>query len=184
VAEVRAQLARELTALRAVDVPDISSVLSRLAAVETAAADFRVLGMPVSEARRLDETGAESAFDRATRRLRQAWRDLFSYRRVDPARSRLVTHEEESLRRQQLELQLFAARIAAMQQDRPGYALALQSALELLDRSFDTSDEAVSAARAEVTRLAAIDVDPATPEIGTAAQLLQRVMRTSSPAKP
>jgi uroporphyrin-3 C-methyltransferase len=184
VADVRAQLARELTALRAVDVPDISSVLSRLAAIETAAADFRVLGMPVSKARRLDETDAENAFDRATRRLRQAWRDLFSYRRVDPAHSRLVTREEEALRRQQFELQLFAARIAAMQQDRPGYAQALQSATALLDRSFDARDETVSAARTELALLAAIDVDPAAPEIGTAAQLLQRVIRASSPAKP
>jgi len=184
VAEVRAQLARELTALRAVDVPDISSVLSRLAAVETAAADFPVLGMPVANARRLDETDAESAFDRATRRLRQAWRDLFSYRRVDPAHSRLVTREEEALRRQQFELQLFAARIAAMQQDRAGYAQALQSATALLDRSFDARDETVSAARTELALLAAIDVDPAAPEIGTAAQLLQRVIRASSPAKP
>lgn len=186
VAEVRAQLARELAALRAVDVPDISSVLSRLAAVEAAAADFRVLGVPVSSARRLDESEAatESAFDRATRRLRQAWRDLFSYQRVDPAHSRLVTREEESLRRQQFELQLFTARIAAMQQDRPGYAQALQSATALLDRSFDTRDETVSAARSELTQLAAIDVDPTVPETGTAAQLLQRVIRASPPAKP
>jgi uroporphyrin-3 C-methyltransferase len=187
VTEVRTQLARELAALRAVDVPDISSVLSRLAAVESAAADFRVLGVPVAKARRLDTSGAEaaaSAFDRATRRLRQAWRDLFSYRRVDPSRSRLVTDEEESLRRRQLELQLFAARIAAMQQDRPGYALALQSATDLLDRSFDQRDEAVSAARIEVAKLAAIDVDPTVPEIGTAAQLLQRVIRASSPTQP
>jgi uroporphyrin-III C-methyltransferase len=187
VAEVRAQLARELTALRAVDVPDISAVLARLAAVEKAAANFRVLGLPVANARRLDETGAvgpESAFDRATRRLRQAWRDLFSYRRIDPAHSRLVTREEESLRRQQFELQLFVARIAAMQQDRPGYAQALQSAMALLDRSFDARDETVSAARTELASLAAIDVDPAAPEIGTAAGLLQRVIGASSPAKP
>jgi len=184
VAEVRAQLARELAALRAVDVPDISSVLSRLAAVETAAADFPVLGMPVANARRLDETDAESAFDRATRRLRQAWRDLFSYRRVDPAHSRLVTREEEALRRQQFELQLFAARIAAMQQDRTGYTQALQSATALLDRSFDARDETVSAARTELVLLAAIDVDPPAPEIGTAAQLLQRVIRASPPAQP
>ncbi len=184
VAEVRAQLARELTALRAVDVPDISSVLSRLAAVETGAAGFPVLGMPVANARRLDEPDAESAFDRATRRLRQAWGDLFSFRRVDPVRSRLVTREEEALRRQQFELQLFAARIAAMQQDRPGYVQALQSATALLDRSFDTRHETVSAARTELVLLAAIDVDPAAPEIGTAAQLLQRVIRASSPAKP
>jgi uroporphyrin-3 C-methyltransferase len=187
VTEVRAQLARELTSLHAVDVPDISAVLSRLAAVESAAANFRVLGVPVAKARRLDQTetdATESAVDRATRRLRQAWRDLFSYRRVDPSRARLVTQEEESLRRQQFELQLFAARIAAMQQDRPGYEQALQSATEMLDRSFDTHDEAVSTARAEIASLAAIDVAPAAPEIGTAAQLLQRVIRASSPAKP
>ena len=187
VAEVRTQLARELAALRAVDVPDISSVLARLAAIERSAANFRVLGLPVANARRLGETGTEepgSAFDRATRRLRQAWRDLFSFRRIDPAHSRLVTREEESLRRQQFELQLFAARIAAMQQDRPGYAQALQSAAALLDRSFDARDETVSAARTELAQLAAIDVDPAAPELGTAAQLLQRVIRASSPAKP
>lgn len=187
VTEVRAQLARELTALRAVDVPDISSVLSRLAAVESAAADLRVLGVPVSSARRLDKTGAEDAegaFDRATRRLRQAWRDLFSYQRVDPAHSRLVTREEELLRRRQFELQLFTARIAAMQQDRPGYAQALQSAIALLDRSFDTRDETVSTARSELALLAAIDVDPTVPETGAAAQLLQRVIRASPPAQP
>jgi uncharacterized protein HemX len=162
-------------------------VLSRLAAIETAAADFRVLGVPVSSASRRDETEtevAESAFDRATRRLRQAWRDLFSYSRVDPAHSRLVTREDEALRRQQFELQLFAARIAAMQQDRQGYAQALQSATALLDRSFDARDATVSAARNELALLAAIDVNPAVPEIGTAAQLLQRVIRASPPAKP
>jgi uncharacterized protein HemX len=138
----------------------------------------------VSRRAESEATDAESAFDRATRRLRQAWHDLFSYSRIDPAHSRLVTREEEALRRQQFELQLFAARIAAMQQDRPGYAQALQSATALLDRSFDARDATVSAARAELALLAAIDVDPAAPEIGTAAQLLQRVIRASPPAKP
>jgi uncharacterized protein HemX len=140
----------------------------------------------VAQARGIEQAGTEpaGAFERAAGRLLQAWRDLFSYRRVDPARSRLVTQEEESLRRQQLELQLFAARIAAMQQDQPGYAQALQSAMELLDRSFDSRDAAVSAARSELASLAAIDVDPAAPEIGTAAQLLQRVIRASSPPRP
>ena len=34
----------------------------------------------------------------------------------------------------------------------------------------------------ELAQLATIDVDPATPEIGAAAQLLQRVIRASAPA--
>jgi uroporphyrin-3 C-methyltransferase len=184
VAEVRAQLARELATLRAVDVPDTSAVLNKLTAIEAAVPSFRLLGMPVATARRLEPAPADQpmgAFDRAGRRLQQAWSDLFSYRRVDPSRSRLVTREEESLRRQQLEVQLFAARIAAMQQDRNAYSHALRSALDLLDESFDTGDEAVGLARAELEQLAAIDIDPAVPEIGAAAQLLQRVIRSSTP---
>jgi uroporphyrin-3 C-methyltransferase len=184
VAEVRAQLARELATLRAVDVPDTSAVLNRLTAIEAAVPSFRLLGVPVATARRLEPAPADQpmgAFERAGRRLQQAWSDLFSYRRVDPSRSRLVTREEESLRRQQLEVQLFAARIAAMQQDRNAYSHALRSALDLLNESFDTGEEAVGLARAELEQLAAVDVDPAVPEIGTAAQLLQRVIRSSTP---
>jgi uncharacterized protein HemX len=187
VAEVRTQLARELATLRSVNVPDIPAVLNRLAAVESAIPAFRVLGVPVASARRLEPAATDKpvgAFERAGRRLKQAWDDLFSYRRVDPSRSRLVTREEESLRRQQFELQLFAARIAAMQQDRGAYTQALRSALDLLDRSFDPRDESVAKARAEVELLATIDVDPAVPEVGTAAQLLQRVIRASSPRQP
>ena len=143
-----------------------------------------MLGVPVAKARRTrhgrdDELGA---FDRAMNRLAQAWHDLFSYRRVDPGMSRLVTREEESLRRHHLELQLFAARIAAMQQDRAAYVQSLQAATDSLDRFFDAHDPDVAAARTEFAALAAIDVDPAPPETGTAAQLLQRVIRASEPA--
>jgi uroporphyrin-3 C-methyltransferase len=186
VAPVRAQLATELAALRAVNVPDITSVTARLAALEAGAGSFRVLGVPVSQARRLDEGAAaspdEGGLRRAAQRLQQAWRDLFSYRRVDPERSRLVTQEEESLRRQLFELELFAARIAAAKRDRASYVLSIRAASDLLERAFDVRDPAVLAAREELAQLAAIDVDPATPEIGTAAQLLQRVIRASAPA--
>jgi uroporphyrin-III C-methyltransferase len=186
VAEVRAQLARELAALRAVDVPDVSAVLAQLAAIEAGASDFRVLGVPVALARGVDDATAadraEGPFERATRRLRESWRDLFSYRRVDPARSRLVTREEEALRRQQFELQLFAARISAMQQDRASYAQSMQAAIALLDGSFDSRDEAVLDARRQLQELAAVDVDPAVPEVGSAAQLLRKVIRGAPPA--
>ena len=182
VAEVRAQLARELAALRAVSVPDVPNVISRLAALEAGAVDFRVLGVPVSKARRSGQTQDLGAFDRAMNRVAQAWHDLFSYRRVEPAMSRLVTREEESLRRQHLELLLFAARVAAMQQDRAAYAESIEASIDWLDRFFDGRDRAVAAARTELVALGEINVDPARPEIGAAAQLLQRVIRAGSPA--
>ena len=184
VAEVRAQVARELSALRAIDVPDVPDIIARLSALETQAEHYRVLGVPVATARRLsgEPQTQVSAFRRAANRISQAWRDLFSYRRVEPSTTRLVTREEESLRRQHLALELFAARVSAMQQDRTAYVRSLESSRDWLDRYFDARDPAVAAARDELTFLAATDIDPAHPEIGKAAQLLQRVIRASSPA--
>jgi uroporphyrin-3 C-methyltransferase len=184
VAEVRAQLARELATLRAVDVPDVPNIIERLIALEAQAENYRLLGVPVAQARRLGEGSDDQfgAFDRAMNRLAQAWHDLFSYRRVDPGMSRLVTREEESLRRQHLELLFFAARVAAMQQDRTAYVQSLQAATDWLDRFFDGHHAGVAAARTELAALAAIDVDPARPKVGTAAQLLQRVIRAGSAA--
>jgi uncharacterized protein HemX len=108
---------------------------------------------------------------------------LFSFRRVDPSTTRLVTSEEEALRRQHLELLLFAARVGAMQQDPAAYRESLESAMQWLDRYFDTRDEAVTEAREELQQLAALDVAPARPEIGKAAQMLQRVIRADAPAQ-
>jgi uroporphyrin-3 C-methyltransferase len=187
--EVRAQLARELEALRAVNVPDVASIIARLTSLEARSPGLRVLGVPVTQPPRRGGAAGEGrreqepphgAFDRALRRLSQAWADLFSYRRVDPAASRLVTSEEESLRRQHLELLLFASRIAAMQQDQQAYQQSIRAAIDWLDRFFDVRDDAVATVRAELLELDAVDVDPARPQVGAAAQLLQRVIRSSA----
>jgi uroporphyrin-III C-methyltransferase len=185
VGQVRAQLARELAALRAVDVPNVAALVTRLRMLESHASTFRVRGVAMSNLRRegteLRSADDEGAVARALARLRAATRDLLSYQRVDPAASRLVTQEEEYLRRQHLELLLFSARIAAMQQDGHAYVESLRSADEWLERHFDGSDPSVRTARAEIELLADIDVDPATPEVGAAAVLLQRVIGAGRP---
>ena len=187
-AEVRSRLAQELQALRAVDIPDVASIIATLTSLEARSPGLRVLGVPVTQSRRGAPTGwsaygtesRDGTLDRVMRRLAQAWADLFSYRRVDPAASRLVTSEEESLRRQHLELLLFAARIAAMQQDRQAYQQSIRAAVDWLDRFFDVRDGAVATVRGELLELEAVDVDPARPQIGGAAQLLQRVNRAGT----
>jgi uncharacterized protein HemX len=109
-------------------------------------------------------------------RISQATRDLFSLRRIDPETARLVAQEEESLRRQHLELQLFAARVAAMQPDRAAYLQSLRAAEAWLAQFFDTSAPEGAAAQAEMAALATVDIDPPRPEIGAANRLLQRVI--------
>jgi uncharacterized protein HemX len=176
-AEVRRELRQEIAALRAVRLPDLPDVLARITRVENAIPTLPVLGTPVAKGHR-PATAAEpqNAFARMMQRLAQAARDLFSLRRIDPAAVRLVTQEEESLRRQHLELLLFAARIGAMQPDRAAYVQSLRAAGTWLAQFFDTAAPEGAAVQAEIAALASLDIDPPRPKVGAASRLLQRVI--------
>lgn len=183
VREVRAKLALELAALRAVPVPDIADVLMRIGRLEDEVPTLPVIGMPASQARRdRPEAEAPGVFERAWRRVRQALRDLVSLRRIEPATARLVTQEEESLRRQHLELLLFGARVAAMQPDGAAYAQSLRAADVWLQQYFDTSKPEVEAAAKELAALELTIIEPPLPAVGEAGRLLQGVIRGSSSA--
>jgi uroporphyrin-3 C-methyltransferase len=176
-AEVRRQLGQEIAALRAVQLPDLPDVLARISRIEMTIPTLPVLGIPVSKGQRAAAAAQpQNAFARIMQRISQATRDLFSLRRIDPETARLVAQEEESLRRQHLELQLFAARVAAMQPDRAAYLQSLRAAETWLAQFFDTSAREGAAARAEIAALATVDIDPPRPEIGAASRLLQRVI--------
>lgn len=181
VREVRAKLALELAALRAVPVPDIADVLTRIGRLEDGVPALPVIGMPASQARR-DRPEAEppGTFERAWRRVRQALRDLVSLRRIEPATARLITQEEESLRRQHLELLLFGARVAAMQPDGAAYAQSLRAADLWLQQYFDASTPEVEAASNELAALELIIIEPPLPAVGEAGRLLQGVIRGTS----
>jgi uroporphyrin-3 C-methyltransferase len=182
--EVRRQLALELASLRTVRVPDLPQVVTRLSALEQQSGSLPVLGVPVASATRSAPTRTpEGTLEQAWHRVVQAVRDMVSLRRVDPATVRLVTGEEESLRRQHLELLLFAARLGAMQQDSAAYSQSLRAADAWLAQFFDVKSPGVRAARTEVAALSSLDIDPPHPEIGGAAQLLSRVIRSSGTTK-
>lgn len=119
---------------------------------------------------------------RAWQRLRQAVRDFMSLRRIEPATARLVTQEEDSLRRQHLGLLLFSARIAAMRPDGAAYRQSLQAASAWIERYFDTTHPEVAMALAEITALEAVNIDPELPSVGEAARALRSVIRTGQPA--
>ena len=125
------------------------------------------------------EAEAPGVFERAWKRVRQAMRDLVSLRRIEPATARLITQEEESLRRQHLELLLFGARVAAMQPDGAAYAQSLRAADLWLQQYFDTSKPEIEAARKELAALELTIIEPPLPAIGEAGRLLQGVIRGS-----
>lgn len=177
-AEVRRLLAQDLAALRAVPLPDLPAVLKRIAALEDALPTLPVLGVPVTRPSRTEaEPEPAGAFRQALHRITAALRSMLTLKRVDPATSRLVTQEEQSLRRQHLELLLFAARVAAMQPDGAAYAQSLAAAGTWLTQFFDPSSPEVASAKSEIEALRSANVEPARPKIGAAARQLQGLMR-------
>jgi uncharacterized protein HemX len=178
---VRAALGAEISALRAVQLPDLAGVMARIGRLEDAVATLPVIGMPVSEVRRpAPQPDDERGLARAWHRLLEAARDLVSLRKIEPATSRLVTQEEDSLRRQHLQLLLFSSRIAAMQPDGAAYNQSLRAAAAWIEQYFDTTKPAGAAALAETAELAAVNIDPALPPVGQAASLLQSAIRGST----
>jgi len=178
----RAKLALEIASLRAVPVPDLADVLVRIGRLEDQVPTLPVIGMPVSQGRRADaRQEAPGALERAWQRIKQAAGDLVSLRRIEPATARLVIQEEDSLRRQHLELLLFSARIAAMRPDRAAYAQSLRASSAWIEQYFDTARPEVAGALAEIQALAEVNIDPELPGIGEAARLLQSIIRASAP---
>jgi hypothetical protein len=141
-----------------------------------------VTGIPISEGRRAAATADEGPLERAWRRISTAMHDLFSLRRVGQVTTRLVTQEEQSLRRQHLELLLAAARIAAMQNDAAAYTQALHSgramARSVLRRRLGCGRGGAPGDRCALT----MSVQAPHPAIGTSAQLLRRLTPTAQAA--
>ena len=122
VAPVRQQIARELQALRAVRQPDTIGVLARLASAEEAAARLPIKGILATERRTTDRAALpEGKFARAWAMTRNAFANLIVVRTVDDQAGSIVTAEEAQVRRQHLQLLLFAARTAVARHDATAY---------------------------------------------------------------
>lgn len=181
-AGVRRQIAHDLQLLRAVRMPDIAGITTRLHSAEQQAELIAVKGIV---AFRPNEPAPESLpqgmFARAWAVSRNALRGLVTVRRVDDASGTVVTAQEEALRRQHLQLLLFAARTAAVRHDQDSYRASLAAARRALEETFDLNDPRVTALRTEVQLLESIDVDPELPDISASLQQLQRALPASGP---
>lgn len=175
-ASVRREIARDLQALRAAPQPDIAGVLARLASAEEQAMRAAVKGVVATERSALDRSALpESPLARAWTMIRRTLASLVVVRPVDDVAGRVVTAQEALLRRQHVQLLLFAARTAAMRRDAEGYRNALASARRRLGEFFDLSDPTAGTLLEEVQALEPLDVDPPLPDLARTAGALRRL---------
>jgi uroporphyrin-3 C-methyltransferase len=179
VAPVRQQIARELQALRSVRQPDTIGILTRLASAEEHAARLPIKGILATERRTTDRAELpEGMLARAWAMARNTLANLIVVRKVDDRAGSIVTVEEAQVRRQHLQLLLFAARSAAERHDATAYRAALAGARRWLGDYFELSNPAAQALLAEIQQLEPIDIDPQLPDISGSARALQRLLPT------
>jgi uroporphyrin-III C-methyltransferase len=176
-AGVRQEIAKELQALRAVQQPDTTGILSRLVSIEERAGEAPVKGILVTERNAFDRsTLPDGMFARAGAIIGQTFSNLIVVRKVDDLSGRVITAEEALLRRQHLQLLLFAARTAVARHDEQAYRTALAAARRSLGEFFDLSKPSAQALLNEVQALEPVNIDPSLPSVTSSINTLRRMV--------
>ncbi len=174
---VRQQIAREVQTLRAVPQPDLATILLRLVSAEEQVSTVPVKGIVVLQRPRIDAAKLpEGSWARGWAVTRQAFGNLISIRKADGAAARVVQPEEQLLRRQHLQLLLFAARQAVVRRDLNGYRSSLGSARLWLGEFFDLDQPPTQTLLDEIGGLEPINIAPRVPDITASARMLRDMM--------
>jgi uroporphyrin-III C-methyltransferase len=174
VAPVRAQIARDLQALRSVQQPDLTGILSRLSSLEDQARKVPSRGLVVLERESPRDRDADA--EQGWNIVRTTLSRLITVRRVDDRSGAVIELEEQELRRQHLQLLLFSARQAVLRHDSPTYRASLASARQWLADNFEMNDTAAQVVLKEIQALEPINIDPALPDVAASVRMLQRVL--------
>ncbi|HEY5623569.1 MAG TPA: uroporphyrinogen-III C-methyltransferase [Gammaproteobacteria bacterium] len=175
VAGVRERISAELQSLRVVSLPDVeghSFTLSRLA--ESGRTLPIRADLPGAYASDGAAPAAElSGFDRVWDSLKSAIAGMVSIeRRIDPV-ERALSSEEQALVRQQLELELSAARLGLVSGQAEVFDQSLAAAIALLERHFDTAEVVVESSLALLAEMRDLDIAPARPDISGSLEMLR-----------
>jgi uroporphyrin-3 C-methyltransferase len=178
---VREQLAHELNQLR--EVPDVDFEGISLQLADNLQ---RVAGLPVAGSHYEPPKPGTTQFDAS--RTVDNWRDLpqviwsalrelFRFREHDKPVGPMLPPDRVWFLKENLRLQLAAARLALLREDHQAYRQALQTAATWLKAWFDVEDQAVAAMAEGLEALAAVDIRPDLPDVSKSLQLLRELQK-------
>ncbi len=175
-AGVRRSLSAEIQALRLVPQPDLTGIDARLAGAEELSGQLPVVGA-IPGRYRPEQTEVSSApgFGRAWQLLRSSLTNMISIRRIGKDAVELVSLEEQNVRRQHLQLSLFAARLAALRGDNALFHKNLDAARSWLAEMFDPRDAGVANVNETLRELGGVNIAPALPDISGSLRMLDRL---------
>jgi uroporphyrin-3 C-methyltransferase len=174
---VREQLAAELAALRAVPAVDREGLSLRIASMGEQVGAIEPLMMPTPEA---EEEAAATVTARDERSLEtlpgDAWRGLKSLliiRRHDGESPLFLPPDQLHFLKQNLQLQLEAARYALLRSDQRLYSDSLERAGSWLAAHFDPEQDEVKSLLLEIEQLKQMQIQPSLPDLSGSLRALQ-----------
>ena len=181
---VREQLAKDLDAVQAVPGVDVEGISLSLS---TALAGIDQLSVAGSRYQPASGTETESPEPRATIR---DWRELpkllwstlsglFRIREHDKPVTPMLAPEREYFLRENLRLQLSAARLALLRDDSVQYQAILTTAQDWLNAYFAGDDAKVNDFVSELEQLKAVNTAPQLPDITGSLRVLRQQMKLS-----
>lgn len=172
---LRDALADDLAALGAFRDVDVAALGAELAGLARQAPGFALAGpRPLAaEAPAAPATGWRGVLAAVWQSLRELVEVRDSAEAADP----LLNPAHAALARQQLALDLSAARIAVLLRDAGGLRAALDPAIGQLERHFDGADPAVRTALARLREIAGLDIAPALPSLARSVDALGLAQR-------
>ena len=181
---VREQIAIELNEISAVPVVDTEGLSSKLGAAVHSIDDLPVAGtryQPLSA----DETAAPD-IDKPAGNLKELMRlvwgalsELFRLREHDKPIGPMLPPEREYFLRENMRLQLAAARLALLRNDRAQFSAALITASDWLEAYFDNEDGEVQQLRSDLEAMSAVDISPPVPDVSASLALLRQQIKLS-----
>ena len=179
--EVRAAVAAEQAALRAVPKVDVEGIYLRLSALVEQADRLVIFQMPDQEAQVVDEGREEDDWQvRLERGYEQAARKLSDYiviRRRDVPMHALMDPQWEGLVRQNLRMLLEQAQVALLSGNQTLYVESLQRSQHWVEQFFDTDETAARAMSREIAQLESQTVQVILPDLTRSLRALDEAVK-------
>ena len=177
--EVRAAVAAEQAALRAVPRIDVEGIYLRLSALIEQAGKLRIFQLPEQAAQPEAEPSEEWQV-RLERGYEEAARKLSDYiviRRRDVPMQALMDPQWEGLVRQNLRMLLEQAQVALLSGNQTLYVESLQRAQHWVDQFLDTDEAAARAMAREITQLEGQVIQVEMPDMDRSLQALDEAVK-------
>lgn len=177
--DVRAALAGEQAALRAVPRIDVEGIYLRLSALVEQADSLVIFQMPEQEAQPEREESddwqmrLERGYEEAARKLS----DYIVIRRRDVPMHALMDPQWEGLVRQNLRMLLEQAQVALLSGNQTLYEESLQRSQHWVAQFFDTDEAASRAMAREITQLEGQTVETMIPDVTRSLRALDKAMK-------